>query len=162
MVKQTSENPSSVNVPAHEQWLRGPENSSPAPSRRRNYEVPPKVYTVHPREFRRLVQRLTGAPPAPRRQRLRAVAPPSLPVDRWQHPHPHPQAWPVANALQVLQEMSSPSWLQQQHSVTERKRVPEDNPVENAFSGFLSPSSHSPWMLLSPGTMATLEYGAAL
>ncbi|KAG9440616.1 hypothetical protein H6P81_020781 [Aristolochia fimbriata] len=153
---------SSVNVPGHEEWVDSPQKySSPAPSRRRSCEVPLKVYTVHRRDFRRVVQRLTGAPPAPRRKRLRTVAPPQLLVDRRQLPHPHPgghphppQAyWPVANALQLLQHenaYSSP-WLQQ-HS-----------PVENAFSTeFLSLSSHSPLMLLSPGTMAALEYAAAL
>ncbi|XP_068655726.1 uncharacterized protein [Aristolochia californica] len=148
MVKQTTKN-SSLDVPADEQWRSGsfylhtPQKPLPPSARRRNNEVPPKVYTVHPREFRRLVQKLTGAP-SPRRQHLRKMAPPPLPLDSRQYP---PPMEPLPNALK---ENPSPRL----HSL----------PVlpENKFSGFLSPSSNTPWLLLSPGTMAALEYGAAL
>ncbi|TVU48777.1 hypothetical protein EJB05_00051, partial [Eragrostis curvula] len=64
---------------------------------------PPKVYRVEPREFRDLVQRLTGAPPA-----------------RQHHPHHHqmPPVQPVAvraagaeDHHQQQQQLYAPSWF---------------------------------------------------
>ena len=46
-----------VQKPPAKPWRGGGAASTPPP--------PPKVYRVEPREFRDLVQRLTGAPPAP-------------------------------------------------------------------------------------------------
>ncbi|XP_068655310.1 uncharacterized protein [Aristolochia californica] len=157
MVKQTSEN-SSLNAPADEQWrsasfsLHSLQKPLPPMVRYRNNKVPPKVYTVHPREFRPLVHRLTGAP-SPRRQQLRRMAPPALPVDRRQYP-------PPTEPLQKgLQEKSS-SWLNFLPALPKQKL--SENPLESTFSRFLSPSSHAPWLLLSPGTMASLKYDASL
>ena len=42
--------------------------------------TPPRVYRVEPREFRDLVQRLTGAPAAARHQQQRATVVPTQPV----------------------------------------------------------------------------------
>ncbi|WVZ91492.1 hypothetical protein U9M48_037656 [Paspalum notatum var. saurae] len=68
---------------------------------------PPKVYRVEPREFRDLVQRLTGAPPsATRRHHMpAAAAPPVQPVPvraaaSEHHHHPQQQLYG-----------SSPSWF---------------------------------------------------
>ncbi|XP_006664237.1 neural Wiskott-Aldrich syndrome protein-like [Oryza brachyantha] len=57
-----------VQKPPSKPW-RGAPSSGPPP--------PPKVYRVEPREFRELVQRLTGAPapPPPRQAQSVSVAP---------------------------------------------------------------------------------------
>ncbi|XP_051191654.1 uncharacterized protein [Lolium perenne] len=56
----------SVQKPPSKPWRTG--GLAPAPT-------PPKVYRVEPREFRDLVQRLTGAPAARLQQQRAAVAP---------------------------------------------------------------------------------------
>ncbi|XP_062203515.1 VQ motif-containing protein 29-like [Phragmites australis] len=65
---------------AHEAALRAVQKPPAKPWRGTTAAVPPpppKVYRVEPREFRDLVQRLTGAPPAARdaRQQQMAVQP---------------------------------------------------------------------------------------
>ncbi|KAF0914506.1 hypothetical protein E2562_028982 [Oryza meyeriana var. granulata] len=63
--------------PAHEAALRAVQKPPAKPWRgspSAQGPAPPKVYRVEPREFRELVQRLTGAPPPPPPPR-QAVAP---------------------------------------------------------------------------------------
>ena len=70
-----------VQKPPAKPWRGGGAASTPPP--------PPKVYRVEPREFRDLVQRLTGAPPAhtgwggvarPQHHQLAAAVQPHQPV----------------------------------------------------------------------------------
>jgi hypothetical protein len=61
----------SVQKPPSKPWRAG--GLAPAPT-------PPKVYRVEPREFRDLVQRLTGAPAAGLQQHQHAAVAPTLPV----------------------------------------------------------------------------------
>ncbi|KAL5206810.1 hypothetical protein ABZP36_035019 [Zizania latifolia] len=61
-----------VQKPPAKPWRGAPASSATAPP-------PPKVYRVEPREFRELVQRLTGAPP-PARQAVSAPVPPTQPL----------------------------------------------------------------------------------
>ncbi|KAM0882764.1 hypothetical protein ACQ4PT_032065 [Festuca glaucescens] len=64
----------SVQKPPSKPWRAGGGFAAPAPT-------PPKVYRVEPREFRDLVQRLTGAPaPEARQQQQRAALAPAQPV----------------------------------------------------------------------------------
>ncbi|XP_039137433.1 pollen-specific leucine-rich repeat extensin-like protein 3 [Dioscorea cayenensis subsp. rotundata] len=113
----------------------------PVKSWRRSEQPPPRVYRVEPRGFRKLVQRLTGAPPKQAGSRpLRDTAPMPAPLELAPRPLPQP--------VQSQVELGPGPLL--------------DN---NGFMGFnISQPFYSGWCLsplLSPGTLSALDHGSS-
>ncbi|EHA8591143.1 formin-like protein 5 [Cocos nucifera] len=111
--------------------------------------VPPKVYRVDPRDFRQLVQRLTGAPQATPRPLKDTARPPPPLVLTPRSPLPPPL--PVFdNSNYFLTE----SMKTMEHKAASGYQSP------TGLAGLFSPSPFPAWCsfpLLSPGSMATLE-----
>ncbi|KAE8695970.1 VQ motif-containing protein 29 [Hibiscus syriacus] len=123
--------------------------------------TPPKVYTVDPRNFRDLVQKLTGSPefmlqthnltsatqfelPHHHHQRLQRVAPPPL----------HVAASPLSRV-----EVSAPLNLFSGSQNQSFSNNSMNTITSNSLGLNISPSSYN-WCafpILSPGTLASLE-----
>ncbi|KAK1276635.1 hypothetical protein QJS04_geneDACA016015 [Acorus gramineus] len=118
----------------------------PSKPSKRPDPIPPRVYSVEPRGFRQLVQRLTGAPEPSQTRRLKDVAPPPLELlPQVMNPVPaQPPPVPVSKVSPTRQ------WV-----TTAGQSTGSASPC-----GFLSPTSYAAWSvfpLLSPGTMASLD-----
>ncbi|KAE8701168.1 VQ motif-containing protein 29 [Hibiscus syriacus] len=149
----------SVNKPLSKPWKKP---IAPFPP------TPPKVYTVDPRNFRDLVQKLTGSPefmpqthnltPTTQfelphhHQRLQGVAPPPL----------HVAASPLSR-VEVSAPLNLFSGLDHHIHTTSQNLIFSNNSMNTITSNSLglnmSPSSYN-WCafpILSPGTLASLE-----
>ncbi|XP_008812107.1 pollen-specific leucine-rich repeat extensin-like protein 3 [Phoenix dactylifera] len=123
------------------------------PWKKPDHPVPPKVYRVDPRDFRQLVQKLTGAPqstPRPLKDTARPP-PPLLLAPRNPLPPPPPPPPPVFDnrnyfSIESLKPM-------------EQKAV-SGYQSPTGLAGLFSPSPYPAWCsfpLLSPGSIAMLE-----
>ncbi|KAK9163645.1 hypothetical protein Syun_004547 [Stephania yunnanensis] len=127
---------------------------------------PPRVYRVHPTDFRDLVQKLTGKPKFPATQRLQSAAPPPLETSTmtllpWTSISQQSVASDHNNG--VVSEAASEIFVSSSSSAM-------SNGAIDVASFAMAPSPTS-WctnwcsstpFLMSPGTLASLEQGRVL
>ncbi|KAE8704102.1 VQ motif-containing protein 29 [Hibiscus syriacus] len=126
--------------------------------------TPPKVYAVDPRNFRDLVQKLTGAPEfMPQTHNLTSTTQFELPHhQRLQRVAPHPLHVAASPLSRV--EVSAPLNLFSglDHTIPQHQSFSNNSMntmTSNSLGLNLSPSSYN-WCafpILSPGTLASLE-----
>ncbi|KAJ0967701.1 hypothetical protein J5N97_024618 [Dioscorea zingiberensis] len=120
---------------------------------RRPEPPPARVYRVEPRGFRRLVQRLTGAPPPQAATRpLKETAPPPPPLD-------------LAPRSRGSEQLSGDASFSGMKPVMTPKHAGGlQLPAVGGQIGFFSPTFYSGWCLsplFSPGTMAALDHSSS-